>query len=339
MNIINPMLIIRSLPPAANAVATAEMRQYGLQPGQLVQATVAEGGLNSVVLDLNSQRLAAKSEIPLQTGQQLRLMVEESSPQLKLRLVKDSLVERLTHAIHLLEEKWDLAPLLAKLSKSPEAKTPALENLLSFFSGFEPSAEKGLSGESLKALIARLGLRMEADLAEGSGKFDADNLKSALLNILKHDGEGDPELSETVHRALQKIELFQLCNLRLGQENSFLIPLPLPFVENGFMTVEDGGRSRGSITGPDKVSLFLTLKNLGNLRIDMLHEQGKLFLRFTCASQDTADFVAGCEKELRSILTALPIQNASYCSGGKNFDNELIRRVLTDEQKLLNTRV
>jgi hypothetical protein len=339
MNIINPLLTIRSLLPAVNTLSPPEQRQHGLQSGQYVHATVAEGGQSSVLLDLNQQRLQARTEIPLQTGQQLRLLIEETFPQLKLRLIKDSLTERLSHTVHLLEEKWDLAGLLPRLAAAKGTGYEGLDRLLSFFAGFGSAFEEAPAGKQLRALVSKMGLTLEAELARNAGEVERDNLKSALLNGQKQLPEQDSELSEEVARLLQKIELFQLCNLRLAQQGAFLVPLPLPFLERGFLIVEDGGQGKSTGEGPAKLSLFLTLKNLGDLRIDLLHEGGGLFLRFTCSSPQQADYLAGFEGELRSMLTGLPLKGASYGSGGGNFAADLIRRILSDEQELLNTRV
>jgi hypothetical protein len=336
---INPLLTIRSLLPATNSVVTPEGRQYDLQPGQLVHATVAEGGQSSVLLDINQQKLAARTETPLQTGQQLRLLVEETTPQLKLRLIKDSVGERLTHAVHLLEGKWDLPDLLTRLAAAKGTGHEGLGKLLTFFAGFGPALEEAPAGKQLRALVSKMGLTLEAELARNAGEVERDNLKSALLNGQKQLPEQDSDLSEEVGRLLQKIELFQLCNLRLAQQGAFLIPLPLPFLENGYLIIEHGGKEETDEAGPAKVSLFLTLKKLGELRIDLLHEGEGLFLRFTCGSLQQADFIAGFEKELRNILTGLPLLGASYGCGGGHFDTDLIRRVLSDEQDLLNTRV
>jgi hypothetical protein len=339
MNPISPILTVRTILPAANAPTTTEGRQYGLQAGQFVHATVAEGGQNSVLLDINQQRLQARTEVPLQTGQQLRLLIEETSPHLQLRLIRDSLVERLTHAVHLLEEKWDLPGLLSRLAETRETGHEALDRLLTFFSGFSPALEESPCGKKLRALVSKMGLTLEAELGRDVSRAEPENLKSALLSARKQLPEQETELSETLDRLQQKIELFQLCNLRLARQEAALIPLPLPFLESGYMIVENGGEGKTAEAGPCKLSLFLGLKKLGDLRIDLLHEGGGLFLRFTCSSRQMADFLAGFEGELRSMLTGLPLYGASYGCGAENFANDLIRRVLADEQDLLNTRV
>jgi hypothetical protein len=338
MNPINPILTVRTVLPAANASTTAEGRQYGLQAGQFVHATVAEGGRDSVLLDINQQRLQARTEIPLQTGQQLRLLIEETSPHLQLRLVKDSLVERLTHAVHLLEEKWDFSGLLSRLTAKGGTGHETLDGLLTLFSGISSALDESPCGKKLRALVSKMGLTLEAELNHEGNRVGPDNLKSALLNTRKQLPEQETELSETLDRLQRKIEFFQLCNLRLARQGAVLIPLPLPFLESGYMIVENKAEGKDAETWPCKLSLFLSLKKLGELRIDLLHEGGGLFLRFTCSSRQMADFLAGSEGELRSMLTGLPLYGASYGCGVENFENDLIRRVLSDEQDLLNTR-
>jgi hypothetical protein len=330
MNPINPILTVRAVLPATNALTTTEGRQYGLQAGQFVHATVAEGGQDSVLLDINQQRLQARTEIPLQAGQQLRLLIEETSPHLRLRLIKDSVVERLAHAVHLLEEKWDFPGLLSRLGATKGTGHEAFASLLTFFSGFSSALEESPSGKKLRTLISKMGLTLEAELAHDENRVEPDNMKSALLSARKQLPEQETELSETLDRLQQKIELFQLCNLRLASQGVVVIPLPLPFLESGYMIVENS---------PCKLSLLLSLKNLGDLRIDLLHEGGGLFLRFNCSSRQMADYLAGSEGKLRSMLTGLPLYGASYGCGVENLANDLIRRVLSDERDLLNTRV
>lgn len=339
MNPINPILTVRTVLPAANVLTTTEDRQYGLQAGQFVHATVAEGGQNSVLLDINQQRLQARTEIPLHTGQRLRLLIEKTSPHLRLRPVKDSLVERLTHAIHLLEEKWDFPGLLSRLAAKGETGHETLVRLLTFFNGISSALDESPCGKTLRTLVSKMGLTLEAELGHEGNRVEPDNLKSALLSARKQLPEQETELSETLDRLQQKIELFQLCNLRLARQDAVLIPLPLPFLESGYMIFENGGEGKAAETGHRKLSLFLSLKKLGDLRIDLLHEGDGLFLRFTCSSRQMADFLAGSEGELRSMLTGLPLYGASYCCGVENFANDLIRRVLSDEQDLLDTRV
>lgn len=338
MTIINPLTTVRSLLPAVTAAASPEARQFGLQAGQMVQATVAEGGLTTVSLDLDRQRFQAKTEMPLETGEKLRLLVVETSPQLKLRLIRDSLLERLTHSIHLLDDKWSMTKLLSRLHKRDGSQTESSAKLLTLLETLFSSSSPLPSGPQLANLLRKMGLTLESDLAHDPEKVEKENLKSTLLAMQKNLPEQDAELEDSLNRLLHKIELFQLCNLRLERQGAFLIPLPLPFLENGYLVMEDGGGEKKN-PAQAKITLHLELQGLGELRIDLLQDEGGLFLRFTCPGQKEVEFIAGFESELRSMLTGMPLYGTSYGCGSCQVDKDLIRRVWSDQQDLLNTRV
>ena len=343
MSIINPMLTVRPVLTPAQAATPTEGRQYDLQAGQLVNATVAEGGHSEVLLDLDRQRLRAQTQTPLQTGQKLRLLVVETKPQLILRLLQDNLLERLTHSVHLLEGKFELAGALQQLSKNQGDKKllpeKALTKLLDFFSPFRAASPENLSGKELQLLARHLGLTLEADLARGASSVEPANLKSLLLSTDRSGPDNKPETAEQAHQLLQKLELFQLCNLRLARQGASLLPLPLPFLDNGYLVAERDATSDQEQPPVKKVSLYLSLQGLGDLRIDLLQESEGLFVRFTCDNGDKIRFLEEQEPELQSMLTALPLCGASYGSDQGVLATDLIRRILADGDELLDARV
>jgi hypothetical protein len=343
MSIINPMLTVRPVLTPAQAAAPAEGRQYDLQAGQLINATVAEGGHSEVLLDLDRQRLRAQTQTPLQTGQKLRLLVVENKPQLILRLFQDNLLERLTHTVHLLEGKCELASALQQLAKNQgtEKLLPekALTKLLDFFAPFRAASPENLSGKELQLLARHLGLTLEADLARGSSAVEPANLKSLLLSAEQTDNNLKSEASEKAEQVLQKLELFQLCNLRLARQGASLLPLPLPFLDNGYLVAERDAANDQEPQTAKKISLYLSLQGLGDLRIDLLQENEGLFVRFTCDHGEKTRFLAEQEPELQSMLTALPLRGASYGSDQGALPTDLIRRILADGDGLLNAKV
>lgn len=343
MSIINPLITIRPVMTPAQAATPAEGRQYDLQAGQLVNATVAEGGHSEVLLDLDRQRLRAQTQTPLQTGQKLRLLVVENKPQLILRLFQDNLLERLTHAVHLLEGKFELSRALQQLTSSQgtEKNLPekALQELLDFFSPFRAESPETLSGKELQLLARHLGLTLEADLARGASVVEPANLKSLLLSTDRSGADNKPETAEQTEQLLHKLELFQLCNLRLARQGASLLPLPLPFLDNGYLVAERDATNDQEHQPARKVSLYLSLQGLGDLRIDLLQEAEGLFVRFTCDSGDKTDFLAEQESELRAMLTALPLCGATYGSDQGPLQTDLIRRILTDGDELLDARI
>ncbi len=452
MSLINPMITVRPVLTPAQAALPSEGRSYGLQAGQLVNATVAEGGIGEVLLDLERQHLRAQTQTPLQTGQKLRLMVVESAPQLVLRTVHPShLLTRLSHSVHLLEDRFDLASALALLTTALPAAPGGspqqnLARLMDFFrpflaasdclplsqttpveippplhragesfpQGLQPGKEgpvqtevpgravkspnaahpqtsptdpapRGMHpseptdtlrhraegadrplpvfleqvasrlpplpvpvdspfagirpGNQLQQLARHLGLTLEADLARNPQAAEPANLKSLLLTLGRAEDRGDPEQSRLIDSLLQKLELFQLCNLRLSRQDAFLLPLPLPFLDSGYLIAEKEAGAAAESPQARKITLYLTLQGLGELRIDMLQEDEGLFLRFTCDSRNKLCFLQEQEDELRKMLTALTLRGASYGSDSARPGSALVRRILNDSDELLDARI
>jgi hypothetical protein len=273
----------------------------------------------------------------------LRLLVVENKPQLVLRLFQDNLLERLTHTVHLLEGKCELAGALQQLTSSQgtekNLQEKSLDKLLDFFSPFRAESPETLSGKELQLLARHLGLTLEADLARGPSAVEPDNLKSLLLSTVRAGDEQQPEAVEKAEQLLHKLELFQLCNLRLARQGANLLPLPLPFLDNGYLVAEKDAGSDPEQPTARKISLYLSLQGLGDLRIDLLQEAEGLFVRFTCDSGDKTDFLSGQESELRSMLTALPLCGATYGSDQGPLQTDLIRRILADGDELLDARI
>lgn len=342
MSIINPMLTVRPVATPAQAATPTEGRHYDLRAGQLVNATVAEGGHSEVLLDLDRQRLRAQTQLPLQTGQKLRLLVVENGPQLRLRLFQDTLLERLTHTMHLLEGKYDLGGALQQLASGQQAgksrQETALTRLLDFFAPFRAASPETLSGKDLQQLARHLGLTLEADLARNPARVEPANLKSLLLAQPPAAEDGEPGVEKN-EQLLQKLELFQLCNLRLARQGATLLPLPLPFLDNGYLVAEREAGCDQEQQPPRKISLYLSLQGLGEMRIDLLQEDEGLFVRFTCDDRDKSRFLAEQEPELRNLLTALPLCAASYGSDRGTVGTDLVRRILSDGDELLDARV
>lgn len=343
MSIINPMLTVRPVSTQAQAAAPAEGRHYDLRAGQLVNATVAEGGHSEVLLDLNQQRLRAQTRIPLHTGQKLRLQVVESGPQPQLRILQNNVLERLSHAIHLLEGKFDLAGVLQQLAGRQSAGQPQQKadqaKLLDFLSSFRAPESETPTGKELQFLARHLGLTLEAELAHTPEQVEPANLKSLLLTHCQNSDGNDPDAVEQAEQLLQKLELFQLCNLRLARQAASLLPLPLPFLDSGYLVAERDAGSEKEQQPANKISLYLSLQGLGELRIDLLQEKEGLFVRFTCDNNEKSRFVAGQEQELRDLLTALPLCGATYGSEQGTLRGDLIRRILEEGDELLDARV
>lgn len=448
MPLINPSPPILPVSSAAALVVNREGREQDLRPEQVVRASVAEGGQEKVLLDMGHRRVWAESRVPLRTGQTLNLQVLQTAPRLELRLLDTPLNERIGHALHLLNGKFDVLSLLTQLSQgraalpappqasaaptpglslppglpaplpastaatqapaamltpapgstagptpaagtgpagpaatplpaatagSPPPGTPPLpsavvptpyraaqpeiprlpepplghlaeqlsqasrETLQAFKSVLSDPA-LAFDGAQLRQVLKHLGLHMEARLAAGQGEEAAQTLKSALLdarNLL----EGGGGKSTQVEHLLQNLELHQLFNLRLAQEGATLWPLPLAFLEQGYLVVEERSQQRGGDQEtPWQLALHLSLKALGDLRIEFLHEPQGLFLRFVCDSQEKSAFFAGFADELRQQITSVPLAGLSFSQGAEFPAKTLMRRVLGEGEGVFDAR-
>ncbi len=349
MTLITPPPPIQPAIPVGHVTLTREGREHDLRPEQFIQASVAEAAGGKVLLDMGHQRIWAETELSLQVGQRLQLVVQETSPRLLFHLLDVPLGERISHLIHQLGGRWNLLPLLEVLTGpasplSPGSLGPAASQALEGFKLALNDVNLLTGGIALPDLLKRLGLRLEADLAKGETDSAAASLKNALLGVREQlQGSGHERVGQ-VDGLLQMLELFQLCNLGLGRQGDMVWPLPLPFVDNGYLLKErqahpepEAPQSEGAPS--QKLSLHLALPALGQLRVDFLHEDGGLYLRFVCSSRPVADFIRRFSDELPARLGSIEVRTFTVIEGVETAGQALLGRVLGEQRGMLNTRV
>ncbi len=171
-----------------------------------------------------------------------------------------------------------------------------------------PLGEKD-GGAILKQLIDSLGLNLEHLLAKGDKEAAVHTLKAALLEMA-HSFSSAEQIAAATQKVLTTLELFQFAQLQTGNGSQLIFPLPLPFVEQGYLIIEqqeEGSAATGSETGESRFSLHLTMSDLGNLRINFIHNSEGIFIRFHADSQDKADFIAAHGEELKEAITEHPL--------------------------------
>ncbi len=219
---------------------------------------------------------------------------------------------------------------------------PVTRNVFESFFATQQSILGGKDGgAALKELIGRLGLNLEHLLARGDKDGAAQTLKAALLD-LAHTFAGSEKIAEGTGRLISALELFQLTQVHSGTDNNYILPLPLPFVEQGYLLIERDGRdseSGGQDPAGKRFSLHLTMSDLGNLRIDFLRNAEGLFIRFAADSKEKAEFLAGFEDELQSSITTAPLIGLSFSGGAPDPISDLIRRLVPEGRSILDTKV
>jgi hypothetical protein len=349
MNPIAPLSPSAVLGSSTSGAGGQQYNPQQMQNGQTMQARVVEAaGDNKFVLDIGSNRILAQSDtVSLSPGQSLRLEVTATSPQLELRIIAPSLQQFLGHSLSFISQKLDLGPLLQLLQQPPnpaiETLTPANRQVLEAFWGLQQQKTSGgkEGGEVLRQIMDTLGLQLEAKLGRGIKDESATSLKSALLE-LAHLFQGSEKIAESSKTLLSIIESFQLSQLQMDQSKSLILPLPLPFLEQGYLLIDQKQDQETADQGQRKqlhFSLHLALTGLGDLNIEFLQTAEGLWMRFICDSQEKADFVGQFGDDLRQQLADLPLQGLSFSAGANDPVSDLIRQFVPAGQSLLDTKV
>lgn len=321
---------------------------------QIIRATVAEGGLDRVLLNVRQQKLSAETEVPLKTGQQLNLQVLSTKPRIHLRIMEAAELKHLFRLLNLLGENIRLPRLLNTIREAagsdpfgPRTGGTLPEGAQEILSGavrFLQTHPGKISGEDLAGLWRRLGLDMEALLAGGREAEAKAGLKAVLLQLAARF-ESQGIFAEGVDRVLDQLNLYQLCRHRLAQENIFFLPLPLPFLEQGYMLAEREPQSEPEededepSEPPWKMTLHLKLSSLGSLEIKLLFEEEALRMRILCDSEETAAFVGRALPRLREDLSTVALKGFSVGTGAEEPVAKLVKRLAPDGQHFLEAQV
>lgn len=230
-----------------------------------------------------------------------------------------SLKSGLAELFFLLKSPENLLQLFSTGSLRSGLLTQAqAEAILSPQGGATSAANTG--GEMLQQLVAKLGLNLEALLAAGNREDAVKTVKFALMELVQN-AAGESKLSESGKHALNTIEFFQLTQLQTARQDALVVPIPLPFLEQGYLVVEEYGDQSGKGGGeremPKHFSLFLKLQPLGNLKIEFVFSGDGLYIRFNSESKEVSDFLATFKDELKSAITDTLVHGVSFSENGE----------------------
>ena len=317
------------------------------------QALLAFSGNN--IGGNSDNRLLVASRLPLQTGQTLALRLVASEPRLLFTIVDNAATvpQLLGKSVAVADKAMAVTTLIPLLQQANPPLLPRLspgsqQILINYLQWQQGRLNGDRGGQILRQLIEHLGLNLERHLAEGRPETAKISLKAALMETVQQFGQTDGGKSAAQAKTqaasmLSAIEMFQLAQTQLATGKELLYPLPLPFLETGYLLVEDdGGHEQDGKDGemPAKFSLFLSLTELGFLRIDFVSNPEGLALRFHTDSQEKADFTAGfADKLRRAINTAsgLSVISLSFAADAQDPVKELLLKMLPDNSNLLKT--
>lgn len=339
-----PIITLNFAPPTSTTShCKQESQSLNLRPYQIVRATVLEGGMNTVELELGRLRLNAQTQIPLKGGQKLHLLVQNTSPNIELKILNEALLENIFQRIQYIGKEFDLASFLSQIRSNDESAVSiesffSSSNLLSLFSKLTKNQDQ-ITGKFLSSLSRLLGLKTEALLAEGQVEENFTNLKTSLMKIVLQE-DGNPTLQTKSKALIQHLELFQLCQVKLYQDNILFLPLPFSFLQQGFALLEkQSGESGGKEQESCRVSIHLQLKTLGNLEIRLLYQDSKIFIRILCQNQEIVDIMKKAKEEFKSTVTTIKIENLTIGLGAQDPEKVLTEKIVPDSDHFFEAKV
>lgn len=348
MNTINALTAINPVGSATSDSGNRQQSQQQAQPGQFLTATVLEPSEgNRFYLDILGNKILAQSDtVTLSPGARLKLEVLATQPRLELRIVSKNPDMFFGKTLTLLEKNFDISALFQSLQSSKplllsQLSSNSLDGLKTFTSLQQDPLSTPDSGANLKQLLDRLGLTLEAVLAGGNKQQNAgQTLKAALLEmsaLLKSGGY----LAETTNRLLGTLELYQLAQLRLSNDNLLIFPLPLPFLDQGYLLVEENSKNttEDEDAAPLRFSLHLSLNPLGDIQITFLKTDEGLYIRFASGSKEINNFTRAHQEDLKQMITSVPVLGLSFTEDAGNPARDLIQQLIPDGETILDTKV
>jgi hypothetical protein len=347
MNTINALSPIKPVGSATSDTSGRQQFQQQARPGQTFTATVLESaGSNRFYLDILGDKILAQSDtVTLSPGTRLNLEVLATKPALELRIIPKNPEMFFGKTLTLLGKNLDISglvqvlnppasPLLDQLSETTQ------EGLKDFYALQQMPVGGKDGGAHLRQLLDRLGLSLETLLAGSKKRPAAQSLQAALLEIATLTRDGD-KLADTTNRLLGTLELYQLAQLRLASENLFIFPLPLPFLDNGYLLVENDAKNNeeGKKADTLRFSLHLTLEPLGDIEITFLHTAEGLYIRFACDSPAKKDFTNSYRDTLKEMISSAEVLGLSFTDIAGNPASDLIQQLVPDGESMLDTKI
>ena len=296
-----------------------------LSAGQLLEALVLnQHGDGKVTLQVKNTSIAAETLVALNTGEKLTLRVDQTLPQVVLRIVGGTELQKITELLCMLRSNpVALADLFsgAKAILNPaviethagQAAAKSARMLLQVLDASVFSRATAGNPLFLKDMMSWIGMLLERNLLKGQEKSDRrETVKELLLKLageIRDTGAAEP-LKETLaflERSTKAIEGQQIAAV-LGQE------LDRSLVLQAACQFPDGIRMQDifidqETDGPDgqkrfHAMLLLSMDALGEVIADASACSSRVDCVLYCETPEACDFLTALLPELRDSLTA-----------------------------------
>ncbi len=268
------------------------------------------------------------SQLPHISERATRELQNIINPQLRMHKLSPAVLE------HMKELTVQLQVAFTERTDWPQDLQERIQQILNRLQPLIAEPEILKQEGKLGILSQLLGLKLEAELLRGRTQ---DALSSLKLALLSEPGELGPKGEEALHR----LELFQICRVRLAEQGITFVPLPLPFLEEGFLFIDEDGHQgqKDKSSGSTQLSVHLRLSSLGNLRIDVLSDSAGMLLRLACEDHQRLDFLKSISNLLQERLQQFDIRSINFTIGAESPAQILLKKILPNAHGMLDARV
>lgn len=311
-------------------------------------------GNNLFLVRVGSKSFQVQSSSPLNVGQQVRLNLSASPPQ-QAHLIENttpisntstrpdlapqagqapllSLFSLITsNPIHSANSS-DLSGLFTALLNSPSQQAQLSPETLSTLTLFQSLQQNFLkkpqeSGKILENLVSLLGLNHDKKAAKDIASKAT--LKNSLLEILSSP-QGDKTVQAEAQRNLENLVFSQLSLLGAKYQDETIVPLPLPFIEKGFLQIKDAEDDSLHF------SINVQMSKIGNLNFSFAGSAQAVYLSIFTESNTISDLFTPYKDTLSTSLNQfLPIAGIRVEEGAEDVSAKLLQIITNNRPSSL----
>lgn len=315
------------------------------QNRSVVQGKVeADLGNNLFQVRVGNQFFQVQSTTQLNVGQQVRLAL--SPGQLQQGQVINNTAPAVDSAkqdsIQTASSQSPLLPLLSLITSNSSYSANSLDlsgiftalfnaqnvqaglspetlNTLSLFQNLQQNFLKKPqeSGKILENLVSLLGLNHDKNAV--AGEATKATLKNSLLEILSSH-QGDKALQGEATKILENLVFSQLSLLGAKYQDETVIPIPLSFIEKGFLQIKD------VVDDNLHFSLNVQMSKIGNVNFSFAGNTQAIYLSIFTEDSTISDmFTQHKQTLLEALNTLLPIAGIRIEEGAEDVSAKLLQ--------------
>lgn len=226
----------------------------------------------------------------------------------------------------------NLSGLFTALFNSQNLQSNLSQETLNTLSLFQTLQQNFLkrpqeAGRTLERLVSLLGLNHDKKAA--TGLASRSTLKNSLLEILSSSG-GDKSVQGEAARTLENLVYSQLTLLGAKYHDETVIPLPLPFIDKGFLQIKDATDDNLHF------SLNVQMSKIGNINFLFSGTPQAVYLSIHTENSSVSDLFAPYKDTLSQTLNKfLPIAGVRIEEGAEDVSAKLLQIITNNPSSSL----